>query len=43
MALELEFIWNELARALPFFMVCRDPIDCFQNSGTVHLLPEVAK
>src|SRR4029453_5826127 len=28
-ALEVERMWNELTRALPFFTVCRYPIDCF--------------
>jgi DNA-binding NarL/FixJ family response regulator len=31
-ALEIERIWNELTRALPFFTVCSYPIACFEHS-----------
>jgi DNA-binding NarL/FixJ family response regulator len=31
-ALELERIWNELTRTLPFLTVCSYPIDCFEHS-----------
>ena len=31
-ALEIERIWNELTRALPFFTICSYPIDCFEHS-----------
>jgi DNA-binding NarL/FixJ family response regulator len=31
-ALEVERIWNELTRALPFFTVCSYSIDCFEHS-----------
>src|SRR4030095_586475 len=39
-ALELEPIWNELTRALPFFTVCSYPIDCFEHSAR-NQLPKV--
>ena len=38
-ALELERIWNELTRALPFFTVCSYPIDCFEHSEARKQLP----
>jgi hypothetical protein len=40
-ALELERIWNDLTRALPFFTVCSYPIDCFENSDALNLLSNV--
>jgi DNA-binding NarL/FixJ family response regulator len=40
-ALELERIWSELTRALPFFTVCSYPIDCFEHSEARHQLPNV--
>jgi DNA-binding NarL/FixJ family response regulator len=40
-ALELERIWNDLTRALPFFTVCSYPIDCFENSEALNLLSNV--
>jgi DNA-binding NarL/FixJ family response regulator len=40
-ALELEGIWNELTRALPFFTVCSYPIDCFEHSEARNQLPNV--
>ena len=40
-ALELERIWNELTRALPFFTVCSYPIDCFEHSAARNQLPKV--
>ncbi len=40
-ALEIERIWNELTRALPFFTVCSYPIDCFENSEALNLLSNV--
>ena len=40
-ALELERIWDELTRALPFFTVCSYPIDCFENSEARNLLSNV--
>jgi len=40
-ALELEGIWDDLTRALPFFTVCTYPIDCFENSDALHLLSNV--
>ncbi len=39
-ALELERIWNELTRPLPFFTVCSYPIDCFEHSAARNQLPE---
>ena len=40
-AVELERIWNELTRALPFFIVCGYPIDCFEHSEGRDQLPNV--
>ena len=40
-ALEVERIWNELTRALPFFTVCSYPIDCFEHSEAWSLLANV--
>jgi DNA-binding NarL/FixJ family response regulator len=40
-ALELERIWDDLTRALPFFTVCCYPIDCFENSEALNLLSNV--
>ena len=40
-ALELERLWNELTRALPFFTVCSYPIECFEHSDARTLLPNV--
>jgi len=40
-ALELERIWNDLTRALPFFTVCTYPIDCCENSEALNLLSNV--
>ena len=40
-ALELEGIWDDLTRALPFFTVCTYPIDCFENPDALHLISNV--
>ena len=40
-ALELEQIWHELTRDLPFFTVCSYPIDCFEHSEARNQLPNV--
>jgi hypothetical protein len=40
-ALELERIWDELTRALPFFTICTYPIECFENSEALNLLSNV--
>jgi DNA-binding NarL/FixJ family response regulator len=40
-ALELERIWDDLTRALPFSTVCCYPIDCFENSEALNLLSHV--
>jgi DNA-binding NarL/FixJ family response regulator len=40
-AVELERIWNELTRPLPFFTVCSYPIDCFEHSDTRNQLANV--
>jgi DNA-binding NarL/FixJ family response regulator len=40
-ALELERIWDELTRALPFFTVCSYPIDCFEHSDARNQLSHV--
>jgi hypothetical protein len=39
-ALELERIWDELTRPLPFFTVCSYPTDCFESAAR-HRLPGV--
>jgi len=33
-ALEIERIWNELTRPLPFFTVCTYPVECFEQAAT---------
>lgn len=40
-ALQLERIWDDLTRALPFFTVCCHAIDCFENSEALNLLSNV--
>ncbi len=40
-ALEIERIWNELTRALPFFTVCSYPIECFEHEEARNQLPNV--
>jgi CheY-like chemotaxis protein len=40
-AMELEAMWNELTRRLPFFTVCSYASECFEHSDTRHLLPKV--
>jgi hypothetical protein len=40
-AMELERIWNELTRALPFVTVCLYSAECFEHSGAMNLLPNV--
>jgi DNA-binding NarL/FixJ family response regulator len=40
-ALELERIWDDLTRALPFFTVCSYPIDCLENSEALNLFSNV--
>jgi len=40
-ALDLERIWNELTRTLPFFTVCLYSIDCFEHSQGRNLLSNV--
>jgi DNA-binding NarL/FixJ family response regulator len=40
-AVELEQLWNDLTRTLPFFTVCSYPIDCFENSQALNLLSNV--
>jgi DNA-binding NarL/FixJ family response regulator len=40
-ALELERIWNELTRALPFFTVCSYPIECFEHAEARNLFQNV--
>jgi DNA-binding NarL/FixJ family response regulator len=40
-ALELELMWNELTRALPFFTVCSYAIDCFDRTEARHGLSNV--
>ena len=42
-ALELERIWTELTRALPFFSVCSYPNACFEDSEARNQLPNVCK
>ena len=40
-ALELERIWNELTRPMPFFTICSYPIDCFEHSAARNQLANV--
>ena len=40
-AVELERMWDDLTRGLPFFTVCSYPIDCFEHSKTRNQLPNV--
>jgi hypothetical protein len=40
-ALEVERLWNELTRALPFFTVCSYPIDCFEHVEAQNQLSHV--
>jgi DNA-binding NarL/FixJ family response regulator len=40
-ALELEQLWDELTRTLPFVTVCLYPIVCFEHSGARNLIPNV--
>jgi CheY-like chemotaxis protein len=40
-ALDLERIWNELTRTLPFFTVCMYPIECFEHSEARNLFSNV--
>jgi DNA-binding NarL/FixJ family response regulator len=40
-ALELERIWNELTRPLPFLTVCSYSIDCFDHSAVRSHLPNI--
>lgn len=40
-ALELERIWNELTRPLPFFTICSYPIDCFAQPAARNQLANV--
>jgi DNA-binding NarL/FixJ family response regulator len=40
-AQELERMWDELTRALPFFTVCVYPIDCFEHAQAGSLLANV--
>jgi hypothetical protein len=40
-AQELERLWDELTRALPFFTVCAYPIDCFEHGQARSLLAHV--
>ena len=40
-ALELERIWNELTRPMPFLTICSYPINCFSQSGAPNQLASV--
>jgi len=40
-ALDLERIWDELTRGLPFFTVCSYPIDCFEHADARNQLSNV--
>ena len=35
--LELERLWDDLTRALPFFTICSYPSDCFESSDAANL------
>jgi DcmR-like sensory protein len=40
-ALELERMWDELTRALPFFTVCGYPMECFEHAEARSQLPNI--
>ena len=40
-AREMERMWNELTRALPFFTVCSYAIDCFEHADASNDLANV--
>ena len=40
-AVEVERIWNDLTRPLPFLTVCSYPIECFQDEGSRKWFPNV--
>ena len=40
-AVEVERIWNDLTRPLPFLTVCSYPIECFEDEGSRKLFPSV--
>jgi DNA-binding NarL/FixJ family response regulator len=40
-ALEVERIWNEVTRPLPFFTVCSYPIECFEQPAARNQLPRL--
>jgi hypothetical protein len=40
-AVEVEQIWNELTKPLPFFTVCSYPLDCFHAELAHNSLPSV--
>jgi DNA-binding NarL/FixJ family response regulator len=40
-AVEVERIWNDLTRPLPFLTVCSYPIECFEHDGSRKLFPSV--
>jgi len=40
-AVEVERIWSDLTRPLPFLTVCSYPIECFQDEGSRRLFPSV--
>jgi hypothetical protein len=40
-ALEIERIWNELTRPLPFSTICSYPIECFDQAAAQNTLPRI--
>jgi len=40
-ALELERLWDDLTRALPYFTICSYPTDVLPHSDALHLLSNV--
>jgi CheY-like chemotaxis protein len=40
-AVEVEQIWNDLTRPLPFLTVCSYPIECFEHNESRKLFPSV--
>ena len=40
-ALEIERIWSELTRPLPFFTVCSYSLECYEHSAARNLLPRL--
>ena len=40
-AIQLEHVWNELTRELPFLTVCPYPLDCFDGAADPELFSRI--